>query len=384
VNVPSRACRLAAITAAALLGVGALRAQNPPGRPRLARPGDVNDWTAFFDYGAAVLRSQPHLADSAFYWASRLDPSRAEPLFGRWVAFWVEDLGRFQEYLDDRPKTLQSPAVLRADSLYLRALQRNPFVPQNLRIVPYDMLGGRWREDPGTQGWLAYARGDYERAAERFSRLIARNPDKYVTVHFYRALAFIPLRRYDSAGAEMQAFITTLRRIDSTGTTSPVYESKEMVEYGIGLLALVRGDNAAARAAFERALQENLGFVPAHVRLGDLALARRDGAAAAGEYAQAVELAPSDGWIRSRYGVVLSTMGRWSDAVAQLRQAIELEPYFADPYLTLGGALEATGDRAGAMRALEDFLARAPRSATEQMETAQRHLTALRSRGGGP
>jgi tetratricopeptide (TPR) repeat protein len=377
--------RIALVLAAAgLLGTGASRGQNPPGRPRLARPGDVNDWTAYFDYGVAMLRSAPHLADSAFYWASRLDPSRAEPLLGRWVAFWVEDLGRFEEYIDGRPKTLQSPAVLRADSLYWRALQRNPFVPQNLRIVPYDMLRGRWREDPVTQGWLAYAQGNYQRAADLFARMIARNPDKYARIHLNRALAFVPLRRYDSAAAEMQVWITALRRMDSTATTSPVYESKEMVEYGIGLLALVRGDNAAARAAFERALQENLGFVPAHVRLGDLALARRDLAAAAGEYAQAVDLAPSDGWIRWRYGVALSSISRWADAVAQLRQAIALEPYYADPYLTLGGALEATGDQAGAIKALEDFLARAPRSATDQIEMAQRHLTVLRSGGGGP
>ncbi len=390
-----RSCRLATVViGAALLDVCALRGQAPPGRPVLGRSSDLNDWTAYFDYGVAMLRTQPrradsygtemlrtqpNRADSAFYWASRLDPSRAEPLLGRWVAFWLQDIGRFEAYLEEKPKTLQSPAVLQADSFYRRALERNPFVPQNLRILPYNELSGRWLSDLGTQGWLAYVQGDYPRAVERFARLIARDPDKHVRVRYYRALAFMPMHRYDSAGAEMRALLTTLRRMDTTGTTSEVYESKELVEYGIGLLLLVQGDNAGAQAAFERALQENLGFAPAHMELGDLALMRRDWAGAAKEYAAAVEVAPADGWIRSRYGAVLANIGHPAEAVTQLQESIALEPYFADSYLSLAGALEATGDRAGAITALEGFVSRAPRRATEQIEAAQRRLTALRS-----
>jgi tetratricopeptide (TPR) repeat protein len=390
-----RSCGLGAVvTGAALLGVCALPGQAPPGRPVLGRSSDLNDWTVYFDYGVEMLRTQPrradsysadapptrpHRADSAFYWASRLDPSRAEPLLGRWVAFWMKDLGRFEDYLDEKPKTLQSPAVIQADSFYRRALERNPFVPQNLRILPYNELPGRWLSDLGTQGWLAYVQGDYPRSVERFARLIARDPDKHVRVRYYRALAFIPMRRYDSAAVEMRALIATLRRMDTTGTTSGVYESKELAEYGLGLLALVQGDNAGAQAAFERALQENLGFAPAHMELGDLALTRRDWEGAAREYAAAVEVAPADGWIRSRYGAVLANIGQPAEAVTQLQQAITLEPYFADSYLSLAGALEATGDRPGAITALEGFLSRAPRRATEQIEAAQRRLTALRS-----
>ena len=382
------------VSGAVLLGAGVSHGQAPPGRPILPRLSDPNDWTAYFDYGVEMLRTKthrddgyggevvearPHRADSAFYWASRLDPSRAEPLLGRWVAFWMQDIGRFEDYLDEKPKVLQSPAVIQADSFYRRALERNPFVPQNLRILPYNVLPGHWLSNLGTQGWLAYCQGNYADAVDRFARLIARDPDKHVNVRYYRALAFMPMHRYDSAGAEMQALVTTLRRMDTSGTTSKVYESKELVEYGIGLLLLVQSDNAGAQAAFERALQENLGFAPAHVELGDLALARRDWVGAAREYAAAVEVAPADGWIRSRYGAVLANIGQPAEAVTQLQQAITLEPYFADSYLTLAGALEATGDRAGAISALEGFLSRAPRRATEQIEAAQRRLIALRS-----
>jgi tetratricopeptide (TPR) repeat protein len=376
----SRCAIVIAIAGAAhAAGVRPMHGQAPPGRPRLAQSADTNDWTVYFDYGAAILRRQPNRADSAFYWASRLDPSRAEPLFARWVAFWLKDLRRFQDFLEESPRVLHSAVVLQADSFYLRALERNPFVPQNLRILPYDELPGRWREDLNTQAWLAYAEGNYQRAVDRFARLLALNPDKHVYTHFHRALAFVPLRLYDSAGAEMSALITTLRRQDTTGTTSAVYESKELVEYGIGLLAMVRRDNAGARAAFERALQENLAFVPAHAMLGDLALARRDAVAAASEYAQAVDLAPTDGWMRHRYGTALLNIGRPADAVAQFLRAIELEPSYADPYLGLGRALETVGDGSGAVRALDEYVRRAPRRATQHIENAQRRLAALRA-----
>ena len=75
----------------------------------------------------------------------------------------------------------------------------------------------------------------------------------------------------------------------------------------------------------------------------------------------------------------MANIGQPVEAVTQLQEAIALEPYYADSYLLLAGALEATGDRAGAITALEGFLSRAPRRATEQIEAAQRRLTALRS-----
>jgi len=362
----------------ALLGASALYAQEP-GRPNLDRSADRNDWTAYFDFGAAAIRARPYRADSAFYWASRLDPSRAEPLFGRWVAFWLQDIGRFEAYLQERPKTLALPAVVRAESLYRRSLERNPFVPQHLRVLPYAALPGEWSTDVITQGWLAYAKEDYRYAVERFGRILARNPDRYVGVRYYRALAFVPMQHYDSASAEMRALIATLRQRDTAGTISRVYESKELVEYGIGLLAGAQGDGAGARAAFERSLQENLGFAPAHAELGDLAFERRDWNAAATEYGLAVQLAPNDGWMHYRYGSLLANIGRPADAVPELQRAIALEPYFADSYLALGVALEATGEFPGAIRSLEDFLARAPRRATEQIDRAQRRLTALRA-----
>jgi tetratricopeptide (TPR) repeat protein len=373
-----RPVSLVLVGAALFAAAGPSPAQRDPDRPRLPRGADTNDWEAYFDFAVDIIRGQPNKADTAFYWASRLDPSRAEPLFGRWVAFWMRDLGRFRDYLDERPQVLESQAVRDAEAFNLRAQERNPFVPQTLWILPFDQLPGRWRETLYVRGWLAYARRDFAKAAEHFGREIDRDPERNVWVRYDRALAFVPLFLYDSAAVEMRELIATLRRRDTT-ITSPIYQSKEMVEYGIGLLALAQGDLVTARKAFERALEENLGFVPAHAMLADLALARRDSVIGVREYAQAVELAPDDAWLRHRYGAALLNLRRPREAAAELRTSIALEPFFADSYLVLARALELLGDREGTARALEDYLRRAPRRHAQQIPDAQRRLEALRA-----
>src|SRR5260370_21199996 len=54
-------------------------------RPRLARGVDTNDARAYYARGDALLHYGRWLdsADLAFYWAARLDPAWAEPLYAR-------------------------------------------------------------------------------------------------------------------------------------------------------------------------------------------------------------------------------------------------------------------------------------------------------------
>jgi len=353
--------------------------QGAPVRPSLPRGADPNDWQAYFDRGADILKRYPNRADSMFAWAFRLDPSRAEPLFARWVAFWMTDISRFERYLLNETRVVDSAAVLRTDSLYLRALQRNPFVPQPLALLPYDQLPGEWREDPGTLGWFAYARGQYALAASHFGHLIRSNPDKFAWAHYDRALTFMPTGAYDSATAEMTALLATLRAREDTLPTH-VYQSQELIHYGLGLLHLVQGRADSARRFFESAVVENLAFFPAYAELGDLALARGNKAIAAREYEHAAELAAGDPWIQHRYGVALLRMGRAVDAVASLERAISLDPWYAEPYLMLGIAWDQAGDKAAAAKALEQYIARAPRRDNDAIDDAKRRLAGLQER----
>ncbi len=370
---------LAVLFAAVLAGDGRAspaQARTEPPRPSLPRGADPNDWHAYFDYGASILRTKPGQANAAFYWSSRLDPSRAEPLFARRVAFWLLDLGRFERYLREEPRILESAPVRWADSLYLRALHRNPFVPQTLAIIPYDELPGEWAGDLGTLAFIAYARLDYAHAAELWGRQIRKDPERYAWTRYLRVLALVPLDRFDSASAEMTALGNTLRA-RTEAITSPVYESQEMIEYGIGMLQLVLGNQAAGREHFERALQENLAFFPAHEQLGQLALDRRDSARAVAEYVQAAELAPGEPWIQFATGTALLQVGRYAEAVVRLEQAIQLEPLYSDAHLALAQALAGAGDSTGALHSVDEYLRLAPRRVTDGIATARRLREAL-------
>lgn len=173
-----------------------------------------------------------------------------------------------------------------------------------------------------------------------------------------------------------------MRRRDEKQLTYS-YQSKELIEYALGLLQLARGDRAAGRAAFQRALIENLAFYPAPAALGEMALASGDAKAALDEYGQAVELAGFDGVERYQYGSALAAAGRPEEAELQLRTAIELEPLFAPP----GRVREARGLPQQALAAYRDYVQRAP-SLAPLVPRAQARMAALNGpkadSGGAP
>jgi tetratricopeptide (TPR) repeat protein len=68
------------------------------------------------------------------------------------------------------------------------------------------------------------------------------------------------------------------------------YEPKAMAEYTIGYIYFVMNRRDEARAAFGRALTEDLSFYPAHVALGEIARVSRDSATALQELQLAAEL----------------------------------------------------------------------------------------------
>jgi len=369
-------------------------AQNPPRlddpatyrRPKLSSAADPNDWEGYFDYGVEQLRRDPRKAEAAFYWASRIDPSRAEPLYGRWVAYWMRRPAWFEEYVKGDPKLLAAPAVVEVDSLYLRALGRNPLMPRTLTVLVYDQLPGRWSGDRFTTAILDYSRGQYADAVAAFGRLVRDDPAGNYRVRYYRALGFTAMQRFDSASGEITALLEEMRRRDEKQLTYS-YQSKELIEYALGLLQLASGDRAAARAAFQRALVENLAFYPAHAALGEMALASRDNKAALDEYGLAVELGGSDGVERYQYGSALAAAGRPEEAELQLRKGIELEPLFAPPYFTLGTVLEARRLPRQALAAYRDYVQRAP-SLAPLAPRAQARMAALNGpkadSGGAP
>jgi Tfp pilus assembly protein PilF len=348
------------MVAAALLCVaGAARAQ-APARPELPRGADANDWQAYYDFGVKVFRDRPSTAEAAFYWASRLAPNRAEPLLGRWAGYWYRWDGRFQQYLNDEIKGGDElKEVQRVDSIRYRAMLRNPFAQRFLIVLAIEHLPGEWAGDLATRASLASAQGDYRAAAALLADAIRREPQKS-WYHEERALAFTALGRLDSAAAETEALLAAERRQES-GHMVHIYQSKAVMEYGLGMLYFAQHQNGPAREAFSRALTEDFSFAPAHAMMGEVALAESDTATAFREYRQAVELAPDDGSLRVDFGRALVNAGAAQEAVPHLRRAVELEPDYADAYVVLGSALDTTGDREGAIAAYREYLRRAPK-----------------------
>lgn len=347
-------------------------------RPALASTADTNDWEAYYDYGAATVRKSTLRSEAAFYWASRLDPSRAEPLYGRWVMFWLRNFKKFGAYLEGDPRTLERSDVIYADSLRFRAYLRNPFVHEGLQIVLYDYLPGNFRNDLATQAWLAYAEPDLPKAAALWGRAIALNPDRFFYLRQHRAMAFTAMSQYDSALVEMGQLVTEMRRRDQK-QLSHIYESREMLEYAIGRLQGARGEVEAARRSFGQSLVENAGFHTSHLALGALALASGDTAAAVREYEQAVEIAGSDAVALVGYGTALLRAERPTEAVVALDRAIALEAWYAEPRFLVAVALEGAGQAERALAAYGAYLERAPRSQAARIAAARRRLAALGS-----
>lgn len=340
-----------------------------PERPRLPRGADPNSWESYFDLGMRLVPRMYTQAEAAFYWASRLDPSRAEPLYGRWATFHLNDIRRFELYLKEDERVLGSRDVLRADSLRWLAYRRNPFVHRGMDLVLIDQLPGRWGDDQATRAVIFYGEGNFARAAELFGRVAGHSP-RYA---FWAVLANVSARRFPEATVHLDSLLARTRREESRRLVRPD-ESKEMYEYALGLLHLARNNRAEATAAMNRALLENLAFYPARMQLAEMALNERRVADAVNELQQAAEIAPEDGYLQFRLGEALLLAGKPAEALTALRSASRLEPYYAVVDLLLGSALDRTGDTSAAKEAYTRYLSRAPLSARSERERAERWL----------
>jgi tetratricopeptide (TPR) repeat protein len=363
--------------AAAFAVSAAAWAQQPP-RPNVGRGADPNDWEAYFDIGDREFQRNPRQAMAAFYWASRLDPTRAEPLFARWAAYYGNDQGSWIAYLTEEREILARPAVIANDSLLLWAYRRNPFVHRGLEVGLYTMLGRRLRWDGAMRAFVEYGEADFAEAAQRFGAIVRGNPGRNVRFRHWRALSFVGAGQLDSAAVEITELLRVLRASDAE-RLAYYYESKAMYEYALGMLHEARNRPAEARRAFERALEEDLSMYPARAGLARLALRERKSADAVEHLSQAVEIAPDDAVMHLEYGNALMAANRRDDAIAQYQQVIAMEPFFADGYLRLGIALQNAGQREGALAAYREYLERAPRRQQADIRRVNERIAQLQA-----
>jgi hypothetical protein len=77
-----------AATGASILAppAAAQKTPKPIPRPTLRDVTDTNDAQAYYDFGLRTFRDDPGTAADAFYWAARLNPGWADPLYARRAA----------------------------------------------------------------------------------------------------------------------------------------------------------------------------------------------------------------------------------------------------------------------------------------------------------
>jgi tetratricopeptide (TPR) repeat protein len=398
--------------ALAFLSPATLAQEPPPARPRLSAGADTNSAAAYYFLGLDRLRAdQFEVAATAFYWASRLAPDWADALYGRRVALLLTRPDRLVAYMEDVESVVESPEMRHLDSLYYQALLLDPFLYTDLEylvIMHYvterelaelrrqslriDELARSQVEDrvrlylrtpaaAGWRAWLAYAERRMDDAVTLYAEALkrARNDEhRYRTrLHLQRARSFYLANRRDSAVAELGRAIEENRRRDER-VLAPLYESKALLEHTLGVALESNDDLTGARAAYGRALVEDLAFYPAHVRLGGLLAAAGDTAGARAEYELALEVAPEAPVVR----IVLANhhhgSGDHRAALTTLEPLLESEPYWAEPYLLRALALDRLGDREGAAAQYGKFLEHTE-AADDRRDAAARRLAALGS-----
>jgi tetratricopeptide (TPR) repeat protein len=383
------------LTLCVLLAVplGAQRLGPEQKRPKLA-DADTNDAAAYLAHGMRAIEDAPDEAAAAFYWAARLDPSSAEALYGRRVALLMRRPSDLNAYMNNNRRARENTRFRSIDSLQLRALRLDPLFYRRLdkemifayyRYVFKEAAGSMQRgeldmllrnmilqEPPYARAEYMYGVGRLDQALIEYEDAIkaARNP---LGLRMDRARVYALQGANQKAIDEFTAVGELLRtRDEKKGGFVVLYESKALVEHSIGVLHVRHGNPDEAKAAFGRAMTEDLSYFPAHLELGRLSLELHDTTTAVSELALAADLAPDEPYVHYLHGSVLLAAGQADEAVAPLRRAVELEDLYAAPRFALGQALERMGDGAGALAEYQRFLELAARRDPQRGDATQR------------
>jgi Tfp pilus assembly protein PilF len=203
--------------------------------------------------------------------------------------------------------------------------------------------------------------GNYEKSVERLGAALRKDPEQ-IYLHYLRAQAHFQIGQFDSAAAELGVLADSLGKRQEKEINA-FYVSRATIYYAQGMAYMQLADTTAARGAYERALVEDLSFHMASVRLAGRALSEGDTTNAIQHLAHAVTVSPSDAPLRYYYGLVLDHAKQYREAEAQYRQAIDINPHYAPPYLQLGRLLESN-DLASAVASYDTFLMRSPQRDT--------------------
>lgn len=357
--------------------------QKQPKRPKLEAGADTNDSKSYHEYGIHPNTSWKD-AFNGFYWAYRLEPDEPAFLYAQYLAMWNRQPWEWQaHYFEGADFVVRSKEAAAIDSVYNEALIRDPYVhlygnvcrrSAYLSEIDSDLLAASVLESGNC----------YKDAADRYTKILLKQP-KNTTALYYRSRARYFVKDFAGAAEDAQALVKILTERDQKKLRA-VYQTKTMFEYMSGYAYMRMEAWDKAREAFGRALAEDMSFFMAKSALARVALAQGDTETAIAELDQAVQLKADDAQLRLEYGVALlgAQPPRAAEAEAQIRKAIELEPWFSLAYYNLAQALDAQGKHGDALAVYQQFAARSPRRALALNVKASQRMKALQAAGVAP
>jgi len=194
--------------------------------------------------------------------------------------------------------------------------------------------------------WNKRTGNDLKKSIDYFQQAIAADPN-YALAYAGVADGYVLLPGY-TAGTPRdcypKAMATAKKALELDDTLAEAHTTLAMAIWYYDF------DFAQANREFQRAIELNPNYATAHQQYGNntlSALGRFDDAIAEGK--RAVELDPLSLVINSDLGVNYFYARRYDEAIAQLRKTLELDPGYYFAYLMLGQALETKGARDAAI-----------------------------------
>ncbi len=364
--------RTLAVTLISLLVAAPLAAQKAP---KLPKEMDPNDWVSYYDYGMELINRHPDKAEKYFIYASKLEPSVAEPLVARYAAWWRKRPEMWKMWLKGDKMIQKDKGVRRTVGWLDQAKLLNPFVKTTVTIyaIPDDIAeyitAGN---DNWDRGWYNFTQGKWRRAARAFSAWLKKHPNSW-SARYMRGQAYVHLHQWTEAEAD---FTQLVNSIDKFRTKNMLVGDLRVPDlyYALGWMYRLSGEPDKAKEAFHKTFEEDLAFYLGHMHYANFLLQEGDTTQALAEYQQAVELNPKDEVLQYNYGTLLMNVGQPEEAVKHLETAIKLNKVYPLPYFNKALCHERLGETDQAKKMYSEFVVRAPGRYSQQIEAAKSRL----------
>jgi len=186
--------------------------------------------------------------------------------------------------------------------------------------------------------------------------------------HFKKAAQHLEERNWEQAKRE---FATAIK----------IYPDYDLAYNGLGIVAYVGGDMAAARSAFEKAIELNQHFAGAYRNLGRIYLGEHNWSRADELLTKSLQNEPLNAWALTNAAYAELQEKHFDDAIAHARKVHGL-PHegFANAHYIAALALEARERQSEALAEYEFYLKEAPSgpNAVRSREAVERLQRALK------